>query len=142
VDVNHEFQNINANIELDASGNIYVGNGLVTGGTFVPNLNGESSGICTPRQVIKQMACSRCWRAATSPLLTGSLITYSADHIINTWAVTLKAGYDSSIIRFNLETAQFFSGDVVRDSSGTRSGQWQPGARERQRVHRNLRGNH
>jgi len=76
------------------------------------------------------MACSRLLAGGNITFVDGSLITYSADHIINTWAVTLKADMISSIIRFNLETAQFF-GDVVAISSGTPvlvNGTWCPRA--------------
>jgi filamentous hemagglutinin family protein len=119
VDVNHEFQNINANIELDASGNIYVGNGLVTGGTFVPNLNGGIIWDLYTSTGYKTDGLLTLLAGGNITFVDGSLITYSADHIINTWAVTLKAGYDFVNNSVQPGNGSIFLGDVVRDSSGT-----------------------
>jgi filamentous hemagglutinin family protein len=119
VNVNHEFQNINANIELDASGNIYVGNGVVTGGTFVPNLNGGIIWDLYTSTGYKTDGLLTLLAGGNITFVDGSLITYSADHIINTWAVTLKAGYDFVNNSVQPGNGSIFLGDVVRDSSGT-----------------------
>jgi filamentous hemagglutinin family protein len=102
VDVNNEFQNITAGqILLKASGNIYVGDGLVNSdGSFTPfsgmtwdltdSAGGRSSG-----QLLLQASGS-------ITFVDGSLITDA-----NNWSVSLQAGYD-----FNNNSVSYGAGNI------------------------------
>jgi len=116
VDTRTAFQNINADIELKASGDIYVGNGVVTGGTFTPS-GGITWDLYTSTGY-KTDGLLTLLAGGNITFVDGSLITYSADHIINSWAVTLKAGYDFGSDSVKPGNASIYLGDVIRDSSG------------------------
>jgi hypothetical protein len=118
VDVNHEFLNITAGqILLKASGNIYVGNGVVNAdGIFTPS-GGITWDLYTSTGN-KTDGLLTLLAGGNITFVDGSLITYSADHIINSWAVTLKAGYDFVNNTVKPQTGSIYLGDVIRDSSG------------------------
>jgi filamentous hemagglutinin family protein len=88
VDVNNEFQNITARqILLKASGNIYVGDGIVSGGSFTPfggitwDLTGSTGGQITGQLTLQA--------GGNITFVDGSLITDA-----NNWSVSLQAGYN------------------------------------------------
>jgi filamentous hemagglutinin family protein len=102
VDVNHAFQNITAGqILLKASGNIYVGDGLVNSdGSFTPfsgvtwDLTGSTGGRSSGQLSLQA--------GGNITFVDGSLITDA-----NSWSVSLQAGYD-----FNNNSVTYGAGNI------------------------------